>query len=222
MVYVRELKRGFTMADGRFVEILRRVNLDVARGERLAVLGPSGSGKSTLLNILGAIDHADGGEVRINGESITGLDEAARTRLRGRKIGHVFQLHYLLPQLTALENTLVPAWADGASAAHAAEAMRLLRRVGLGERMHQRPGSLSGGERQRVALVRALVLRPCLLLADEPTGALDAAAAASMADLLVELNRDEGITLIVATHSDALAARMERCLELRDGNVLPR
>jgi predicted ABC-type transport system involved in lysophospholipase L1 biosynthesis ATPase subunit len=136
--------------------------------------------------------------------------------------GHVFQLHYLLPQLTALENTLVPAWADGSAAAHVADAERLLRRVGLAERMHQRPGQLSGGERQRVALVRALVLRPKLVLADEPTGALDPAAAASLADLLVELNREEGTTLVVATHSDALAARLHVRYELRDGKLVVR
>jgi lipoprotein-releasing system ATP-binding protein len=220
MIYMRGVQRGFVMADGRFVEILRGIDLTVARGDSLAIMGPSGSGKSSLLNILGALDRPDAGEVRIDGASLGGLDERARTALRRRVVGHVFQLHYLLPQLTAMENALVPAWADGSGTAGLADAERLLRRVGLGERMHQRPGQLSGGERQRVALVRALVMHPGLLLADEPTGALDPAAAASLTDLLVELNREEGVTLVVATHSIGLAARMRTRMELRAGRLV--
>lgn len=220
MVHARGIQRGFSLADGRYVEILRVVDLTVARGDSVAILGPSGSGKSSLLNILGALDRPDAGEVRIDGVSITGLDEHARTALRSRVVGFVFQLHYLLPQLTAIENTLVPAWANGSAARYRADAERLLRRVGLGDRMHQRPGQLSGGERQRVALVRALVLRPKLLLADEPTGALDPASAAAMADLLVTLNREEGTTLVVATHSAALAARAHARYLISDGKLV--
>lgn len=220
MVYMRGVQRSFILADKRFVEILRGVDLTVMRGDSIAIMGPSGSGKSSLLNILGALDRPDAGEVRIDGVSIDGLDERARTVLRRRGVGHVFQLHYLLPQLTALENVLVPAWADGSAATCVADAERLLVRVGLGDRMHQRPGQLSGGERQRVALVRALVLRPKLLLADEPTGALDATAAASLADLLVELNREECVTLVVATHSASLAARLRVRYKLHDGRLV--
>jgi ABC-type lipoprotein export system ATPase subunit len=209
------------------VPVLRDINLEVARGESLAIIGPSGSGKSTLLNIVGTLDTPTTGHVFLNGADVSGLGEGELARLRSRHMGFVFQSHHLLPHCTALENVLVPTLAGHASppgpAAEtevpALRAERLLRRVGLGERLHHRPGRLSGGERQRVAVVRALINQPELLLADEPTGALDHASAHALGQLLVELNREEGVTLIVATHALDLARRLDRVLELREGTL---
>jgi lipoprotein-releasing system ATP-binding protein len=216
-VTLRGVVRRFALEGAPPVEVLRGVDLDVAPGASAAVVGPSGSGKTTLLQLIGALDAPDAGTVAIDGRDLAALDEAGRRDLRLRRIGFVFQLHHLLPQLTVLENALVPAWAAGDAARRRARARRLLDRVGLGPRADHRPAQLSGGERQRAALVRALVLEPALLLADEPTGALDRAAAAALADLLLELNREEGVTLVVATHSADLAARLARRLRLADG-----
>jgi predicted ABC-type transport system involved in lysophospholipase L1 biosynthesis ATPase subunit len=200
--------------------VLSGINLDVAAGEALAVIGPSGSGKSTLLNIIGALDRPTRGAVLLEGRDLTALGDDELAGVRAARVGFVFQLHHLLPQCTALENVLVPTLALKARppAREVQERARdLLARVGLGERTGHRPGQLSGGECQRVAVVRALINRPRLLLADEPTGSLDHAAAAALADLLVGLNRQEGVTLVVVTHSSDVAARMGRTLELRDG-----
>ena len=201
------------------VEVLKGVSLEVARGESLAIMGPSGSGKSTLLNIIGTLDRATSGEVVLAGQDLSKLDEAALATVRSRRIGFVFQAHHLLPQCSVLENVLVPTLANKESDLKSApeRAERLLKRVGLGERMTHRPGQLSGGERQRVAVVRALINQPQLLLADEPTGALDRVAAEQLAQLLLELNREEGVTLIVVTHAPDLAHKMGRVLELKDG-----
>jgi lipoprotein-releasing system ATP-binding protein len=210
--------------DAASVEVLKGVSLEVARGESLAIIGPSGSGKSTLLNIIGTLDRATGGEVLLAGQDLSRLDDRKLAAVRNRQIGFVFQAHHLLPQCTVLENVLVPTLADteGNAAKGAPErAERLLKRVGLGERLRHRPGQLSGGERQRVAVVRALINQPQLLLADEPTGALDRAAAEQLAQLLLELNREEGVTLIVVTHALDLARKMGRVLELKDGILVP-
>jgi predicted ABC-type transport system involved in lysophospholipase L1 biosynthesis ATPase subunit len=203
--------------------VLCDVSLSVDAGEALAVVGPSGSGKSTLLNIIGTLDRPTSGRVRLAGDDLSAMDEEAVADVRTRRVGFVFQLHHLLPQCTALENVLVPALAQDASVPDevAAHGRALLERVGLADRMDYRPGHLSGGERQRVAVARALVNHPALLLADEPTGSLDREASDSLADLLVELNRDEGVTLIVVTHAVRLAERMARRLELRDGTLTP-
>ncbi|MEA3367328.1 MAG: ABC transporter ATP-binding protein [Planctomycetota bacterium] len=203
--------------------VLRGISLAVAEGEALAVVGPSGSGKSTLLNIIGTLDRPTAGRVRLAGQDLSAMDEEALAEVRTRRIGFVFQLHHLLPQCTALENVLVPALADQAAVPEevAARGRALLERVGLADRMGYRPGHLSGGERQRVAVARALVNRPALLLADEPTGSLDREASGTLADLLLELNRADGVTLIVVTHAAALAERMGRRLELRDGTLTP-
>jgi lipoprotein-releasing system ATP-binding protein len=206
------------------VQVLKGVSLEVARGESLAIIGPSGSGKSTLLNIIGTLDRATSGEVVLTGQDLSRLDEAKLAAVRNRQIGFVFQAHHLLPQCTVMENVLVPtlAGADGDARKNAPErAERLLKRVGLGDRTTHRPGQLSGGERQRVAVVRALINQPQLLLADEPTGALDRAAAEQLAQLLLELNREEGVTLIVVTHALDLARKMGRVLELQDGILVP-
>lgn len=215
------------------VVVLNGISLHVARGASLAIVGPSGSGKSTLLQIIGTLDRATSGEVLLDGKNLAALDDLQLAEVRNRQIGFVFQAHYLLPQCTVLENVLVPTLANAKSEVRsskseknaessAARAERLLKRVGLGERLHHRPGQLSGGERQRATVVRALINRPQLLLADEPTGALDHASATALGQLLVELNQEEGVTLIVVTHAMDLAKRMKRVLELTDGKLVTR
>jgi ABC-type lipoprotein export system ATPase subunit len=209
--------------------ILHEVSLELARGQSLAVIGPSGSGKSTLLHIIGTLDRPTSGTVLLEGQDLNSLDDVQLAAIRNQQIGFVFQAHYLLPQCTVIENVLVPTLARApkpttkaqpASEPSPARAERLLRRVGLGERMSHRPGQLSGGERQRVAVVRALINQPQLLLADEPTGALDHASAQQLGQLLLELNREEGVTLIVVTHARELAQRMGSVMELKDGRLL--
>jgi ABC-type lipoprotein export system ATPase subunit len=204
--------------------VLQEVSLEVAGGESLAIVGPSGSGKSTLLHIMGTLDRPTSGSVTLGDQDLITLNDQQLAAVRNRQIGFVFQAHYLLPQCTVLENVLVPTLAlpkaksrDGASE----RAERLLKRVGLGERTGHRPGELSGGERQRVAVVRALINQPQLLLADEPTGSLDHASAQQLGQLLLELNREEGVTLIVVTHALDLARRMARVMELKDGRLSP-
>lgn len=205
--------------------VLRDVSLKVGAGQSVAIAGPSGCGKSTLLNIIGTLDTPSGGQVLLDGKDLGDAGEAALAEVRNRQIGFVFQLHHLLPQCTVLENVLVPTLVGRGKAtqAEAAERARgLLGRVGLGSYVSRLPGQLSGGERQRVAVVRALINQPRLLLADEPTGSLDRAAADNLAKLLVELNREKNVALIVVTHSSALAERMDRVVLLRDGVLEPR
>ena len=217
----RGVTRSFATDGGVRIEVLRGIDLSVPAGGSLALVGPSGSGKSTLLAILGALDRPDGGEVWLDGQELGALPEPAREALRGRRIGFVFQQALLLPQLTAIENVLTAAWATGSVAPYREAARRLLDRVGLGARLHHRPTQLSGGECQRVALARALLLQPGLLLADEPTGSVDAAVAGQLADLLCELQREQRTTLVVATHAPEIAARLSRTLRLRDGRLAP-
>jgi ABC-type lipoprotein export system ATPase subunit len=203
--------------------VLDGVSLEVGRGESVAIVGPSGSGKSTLLQIIGTLDHATTGEVSLDGKDLRDLNEIELAAVRNQQIGFVFQAHYLLPQCTILENALVPTLArphGSGREGSEARAQKLLKRVGLGERMGHRPGELSGGERQRAAVVRALINQPQLLLADEPTGSLDHASAVQLGQLLVELNREEGVTLIVVTHARELAQRMGRVMELKDGRLV--
>jgi lipoprotein-releasing system ATP-binding protein len=204
--------------------VLKEVSLEIARGESLAIVGPSGSGKSTLLQIMGTLDRPTSGSVALDGQDLGQLDDAQLAAVRNRQLGFVFQAHYLLPQCTVLENVLVPTLACRKSAARdgaGERAARLLKRVGLSERTFHRPGELSGGERQRVAVVRALINQPQLLLADEPTGSLDHTSAQALGQLLLELNREEGVTLVVVTHARELAQRMGRVLELTDGRLGP-
>jgi len=204
------------------VPVLRDVTLEIERGESVAIVGPSGSGKSTLLNIMGTLDRPGSGQILLDGRELSRLDDVQLAAVRNREIGFIFQSHHLLPQCTVLENILVPTLAnkDAALRNGAVErAKGLLDKIGLGARLTHRPGQLSGGERQRVAVVRALINQPKLLLADEPTGALDRASAQNLADLLVQLNREDGVTLIVVTHAPDLAKRMSRVLELRDGKL---
>src|SRR2546426_10017417 len=207
------------------VPVLRDITLEIQRGESVAIVGPSGSGKSTLLNIMGTLDRPSSGQVLLDGRELNQLDDIQLAAVRNREIGFIFQSHHLLPQCTVLENVLVPTLANknAASRGGAPErAKKLLEKVGLGARFTHRPGQLSGGERQRVAVVRALINTPKLLLADEPTGALDRASAQNLADLLVRLNHEEGVTLIVVTHALDLANRLGRVLELRDGRLSPK
>ncbi len=210
--------RGITKRyDGADDKVLAGVDLSVAAGESVAVVGPSGSGKSTLLNIMGTLDFPSTGQVMLEGQDVSSLDEKQLSELRNSRVGFVFQLHHLLPQCTILENVLVPALIKGDVAAAEQRGRELLERVGLSHRLTHRPGQLSGGECQRVAVVRALINQPALLLADEPTGSLDRAASDSIGDLLAELNREQGVAMVTVTHSTALAERMGRVLELRDG-----
>jgi lipoprotein-releasing system ATP-binding protein len=226
LVELRAVTKSFaSRGDGAEASVLRGIDLALAPGERLVVMGPSGSGKSTLLAILGGLEPPSAGEVLWQGRDVAALDERARAELRCRELGFLFQAHHLLPQLSALENALVPTLARAAGGAHAereARARELFALVGLAPRLAHRPGELSGGERARVALVRALVNGPKLLLADEPTGALDARTADELAELLLVLNQREGVALVVVTHSERLAARLGRVLALAEGRLSAR
>jgi putative ABC transport system ATP-binding protein len=200
--------------------ILREIDLAVDPGEALAVIGASGSGKSTLLAILAGLDTPTAGEVHIDGRDLFALNEDQRAELRGRSVGFVFQSFQLLPALTALENVMLPL--ELSQNAQAEElSVEMLRRVGLGERLHHYPKHLSGGEQQRVALARAFVVRPKLLFADEPTGSLDAESGAAVIRLLFEMNRQYGTTLVLVTHDEQLASRCQRTLRLVAGRIAP-
>jgi lipoprotein-releasing system ATP-binding protein len=215
-------KRFDSPESGEHLEVLRGINLELARGASLAIVGPSGSGKSTLLNIIGTLDRPSSGNVVLSGRNLSSLSDEELAVVRNEKIGFVFQSHYLLPQCSVLENVLVPTVPQRArhnEKAAVERAKKLLTRVGLAERTNHRPGQLSGGERQRVAVVRALINEPEFLLADEPTGALDAASASELARLLLEVNREDGVALIVVTHALDLARQMQRVYELRQGEL---
>jgi lipoprotein-releasing system ATP-binding protein len=218
-LHVEHLRKDYPTRSGP-LSVLRDVHLDLARGDALAVMGPSGSGKSTLLHILGTLDRPSGGSVRIDGTDPFALSEPALADFRNRHIGFVFQDHHLLPQCSVLENVLVPTLVarDDRRAVHA-WACQLLERVGLSGRLDHRPAELSGGERQRVAVARALVHRPVLLLADEPTGNLDRHTARAVGELLLSLPREQQTVLVVVTHSQELADSFPRTLLMEDGTL---
>lgn len=214
---VHDLVKNYVTAAGSLT-VLKNVNLRLNRGDAIAVTGPSGSGKSSLLFVLGAMELPTSGKIELQGQTLNGLSETQLAELRQQRIGFVFQEHHLLPQCTVLENVLIPLLAGGGTTPDDVDrARQLLDRVGLRDRFDHRPAQLSGGERQRVAVCRALINRPALLLADEPTGNLDRANADSIGSLLLELSRDTGSALICVTHSAELAARFPRRAELRDG-----
>ena len=219
---LEDVHKQYESADREPVPVLHGISLTIRRGDSLAVVGPSGCGKSTLLNILGSLDSPTRGSIQLDGEELAYLSEPELATIRNQKIGFIFQSHHLLPQCSVLENVLIPTLADtGRAPADASErARQLLERVGLGHRLTHRPGQLSGGECQRVAVVRSLINRPSLILADEPTGALDHSTAESLGDLLVELNRDDQVTLIVVTHTAELAAKMGAIRQLLDGRFV--
>jgi len=214
---LRDIEKSYGATDE--AKVIDGVDLAVQAGESLAIIGPSGCGKSTLLNIMGTLDRPTAGSVRLDGEDVARLDDRALAGVRNKKIGFIFQLHHLLPQCSIIENVMVPTIVGPGGEEVRQRAERLLERVGLSHRLSHRPGQLSGGERQRVAVVRALVNRPSLLLADEPTGSLDRKGAEGLCDLLVELNKEEKVTIIMVTHSMALAERMGKVLELDEGKL---
>lgn len=220
-VDVQGLVKRYTTARGP-VEVLQGLDLTVERGEMLAVVGASGVGKSTLLHVLGGLDTLDAGRVRIGDAAIDQMPDEARVLFRNRHVGFVFQFHHLLPEFTALENVEMPLFIGGIGARERRQrAESLLARVGLVDRADHRPGALSGGEQQRVAVARALVCRPSLLLADEPTGNLDEATASDLQRLLREMHSEHGLTSVIVTHNPTLAAQCDRTCRLVGGRVVP-
>ena len=223
LLSLEQINKGFgNRDDATFRPVLNDLSLEVEEGERLAILGPSGSGKTTLLNLVGGLDSPDEGIVRFRGEDITGYSSQQIDQFRNRQVGFVFQFHHLLPQCTLLENILIPTLvrSDRSSRAKSAErAGMLMKRVGIWDLRNKLPGILSGGECQRAAVVRAMINAPSILLADEPTGALDSENVEVMANLLLELNGEDGLALMVVTHSRELARKMGRILEIRNGKL---
>lgn len=220
IIEVRSLSKVFE-TDGSRIVALKGIDLMIKRGETLGILGMSGSGKSTLLHILGTLERPTSGEVLYSGENVFHQSDDELATFRNREIGFVFQFHYLLSEFSALENVMMPLLIQRVGAKEARErAMDTLERVGLKDRLHHRPGELSGGEQQRVAIARAVILKPRVILADEPTGNLDLETGKSVMDLFLNLNYKEGITLVLVTHNPAVAERLGRRIRLSDGKIV--
>ncbi len=220
MIEIKNLSKSFTL-DGTKIEVLKNLDLTVKQGESVAILGASGAGKSTLLHILGTLDHPTSGSLYYDQADIFQWNEKKLAEFRNRKIGFVFQFHHLLPEFSSLENTMMPALICGMPKQEARrKAEIVLNDVGLGDRVAHKPGELSGGEQQRVAVARALMMNPEVLLADEPTGNLDTETGEKVEDILLNLNRTKNITLIIVTHNQALAQRMSRSIGLKDGKII--
>ncbi|MGB6220116.1 ABC transporter ATP-binding protein [Haloferula sp.] len=221
MISAKQISKSY-QTPGETVEVLKDLTLELADGEAASIVGPSGCGKTTLLNLLGALDRPTSGSITIGDQDIATFTEEQATHFRNHSLGFVFQQHYLLPQLTVLENVLVPRlagdWQESEKETQD-RARELLTKVGLEHRLTHLPWQLSGGEKLRTAVARALVNQPKLVLADEPTGSLDPASTDTIADLLLDLNRDQKVTLLVVTHNQALAQRIGRTLEVRDGQL---
>jgi lipoprotein-releasing system ATP-binding protein len=219
MITINNLNKTF-IKDGNKIEVLKELNLTIPRGHSLAILGVSGAGKSTLIHILGTLDHPTSGTVLFNDVHVFEWDNKKLAEFRNKTIGFVFQFHNLLPEFNSLENTMMPALIHGVSYRKAKDrAEAILNEVGLGDRMTHKPGELSGGEQQRVAVARALIMEPEIILADEPTGNLDSETGKKIEDILLDLNRTKQITLVVVTHNKSLADRMSQSIGLRDGKI---
>jgi len=219
MININNLNKTF-IKDGNKIEVLKELNLTITRGHSLAILGVSGAGKSTLIHILGTLDHPTSGTVLFDDVNVFEWDKKKISEFRNKTIGFVFQFHNLLPEFNSLENTMMPALIHGVSYRKAKDrAEAILNEVGLGDRMTHKPGELSGGEQQRVAVARALIMEPEIILADEPTGNLDSETGKKIEDILLDLNRTKQITIVVVTHNKSLADRMSQSIGLRDGKI---
>ena len=217
LLQAENIHKSFGAAPGK-IHVLQGIDIDVSRGEMIAIVGESGSGKTTLLQILGTLDLPSEGTLTFEGQQLSKLKENALSRHRNKNVGFIFQFHHLLPEFTALENVMMPGMINGQNKKELlAGAKTLLKQVNLAHRLDHRSGELSGGEQQRVALARALAMQPSLLLADEPTGNLDSKSGQMVFDLLRDLCRDRGLSVVMVTHNETLAGAMDRCLTLKDG-----
>lgn len=220
MITVTDLHKSFDMG-GQLLPVLKGINLSISKGELIAIVGASGAGKSTLLHILGLLDHPTKGTVTFDGQDLFQLSESARADFRNRRIGFVFQFHHLLPEFTALENACMPALIQRRNPEDVREeAISILKEVGLEARLHHKPGEMSGGEQQRVAVARALLQKPDLVLADEPTGNLDTHTGDALFSLMRELNKARGTTFVIVTHNDKLSAQSDRIVYMQDGQIV--
>jgi lipoprotein-releasing system ATP-binding protein len=224
LLQLKNITKGYgEPGSHNYREVLSGLDFIIGRGEKVAIVGPSGSGKTTLLNLIGTLDKPEKGEIIYEGKNITGYSSAELASFRNKNLGFIFQLHHLMPQLTLLENVLLPLLPGGKNITREQKewAEHLVQKVGIWEQRNQKPSQMSGGECQRTAVVRALINRPGLLLADEPTGALDEENAAALTELLVGLSEEEGVTLVTVTHASVLADRMDRKFRLKTGKLAP-
>ena len=220
MITISDLYKAFKIGE-RDISVLKGINLEIRRGELVAIMGASGAGKSTLLHIIGMLDRPTRGTVSFEGQDLFQLSEAAQADFRNKRIGFVFQFHHLLPEFTALENACMPALIQRRSPSDVeVDAVALLNEVGLGDRLYHKPGELSGGEQQRVAVARALMQRPDLVLADEPTGNLDSHTGEALFGLMRDLNKSRGTTFVIVTHNDRLSAQSDRIVYIQDGQIV--